>query len=134
MGADAEDEALSWGGEADPTHVDSPTPDAAAADETGFAAGVSSPMLVVYGVFGGIYLLYTVGWLIIALRGSQTTGVPLNDIMLHLSTLLAVAAAPAWFIATLALAPTRRTWLRVAVLVLGILVLIPWGFVSGGGR
>ncbi|WP_349899413.1 hypothetical protein [Parafrigoribacterium soli] len=134
MGADADDEALSWDGEADPTHVDSTTPDAAVAGNAGFAPGVSSPMLVVYGVFGGIYLLYTVGWLIIALRGSQTTGVPLNDIMLHLSTLLAVVAAPAWFIATLALAPTRRTWVRIAVLVLGILVLIPWGFVNGGGR
>ena len=131
--ADADDEALSWGGGADPTHVDSGAPDAVAgSDEAGIAPGVSSPMLVVYGVFGGIYLLYTVGWLIIALRGSQTTGVALNDIMLHVSMLLAVAAAPAWFIAALALTATRRSWLRIVMLVLGMLVLIPWGFVSGG--
>jgi hypothetical protein len=131
MGAEADDEALSWGGEADPTHVDSDAPGAAEPRAEGFAPGVSSPMLVVYGAFGGFYLLYSIGWLIIALRGSQVTGVALNDIMLHISTLLAIAAAPAWFIATLALTAGRRTWLRIVALVVGILVLIPWAFVGG---
>jgi hypothetical protein len=133
--AEANDDALSWGGESDPTHVDSGEPDAGAGpDSAALAPGVSSPMLVVYGVFGGIYLLYTVGWLIIAIRGSQTTGVALGDIMQHASTLLAVAAAPAWFIATLSLTPGRRSWLRVVVLVIGVLVLVPWAFMSGGSQ
>lgn len=133
--AEANDDALSWGGESDPTHVDSGEPDAGAGpDSAALAPGVSSPMLVVYGVFGGIYLLYTVGWLIIAIRGSQTTGVVLNDLMLHASTLLAVAAAPAWFIATLALTTGRRSWLRILILVIGALILIPWAFMSGGAR
>src|SRR6185312_14739020 len=133
--ADANDEALSWGGESDPTHVDSDKPDAGAGpDSAAFAPGVSSPMLVVYGVFGGIYLLYTVGWLIIAIRGSQTTGVALNDMMLHASTLLAIAAAPAWFIATLSLTMRHKSWLRIVVLVIGVLVLIPWAFMSGGAQ
>lgn len=134
MGADVDDEALSWGGETDATHVDSSVADAVETRGEGFAPGVSSPMLVGYGALGGIYLLYTIGWLILALRGSQVTGVPLNDIMLHVSTLLAIAAAPAWFIATLALTAGRRTWLRVSVLVVGILVLIPWAFVGGVSR
>ncbi len=129
--ADANDEALSWGGESDPTHVDSAEPDTPGRDDAGLAPGVSSTMLVVYGIFGGIYLLYTVGWLIIAIRGSRETGVALNDTMLHISTLLAVLAAPVWFIATLALSRARRSWVRVLVLAIGILVLIPWGFVSG---
>ena len=103
----------------------------AGSDEAGLAPGVSSTMLVVYGVFGGIYLLYTVGWLIIAVRGNQETGIPLDDIMQHISTLLAIAAAPAWFIATLALTAGRRSWVRIVALLVGMLVLIPWGFVSG---
>lgn len=127
---DENEEALSWDGGSDPTHVDSIEPDAAS-DESALAPGTSSGMLVVYGIFGGIYLLYTVGWLIIAMRGTQPTGVALNDIMLRVSTLLAFAAAPSWFIATLALSAGRKSWPRVLVLLIGVLVLIPWGFVSG---
>lgn len=133
--ADENEEALSWDGGSDPTHVDSPEPDARpASDETGLASGTSSGMLVVYGVFGGIYLLYTVGWLIIALRGGQSTGVALNDFMLYLSTVLAIGAAPAWFIATLVLSAGRKSWLKILVLLIGVIVLIPWGFVSGVAR
>jgi hypothetical protein len=128
---DENDEALSWGGEADSTHVDSAEPDVPADDEVTLAPGISSTMLVVYGIFGGIYLLYTVGWLIIAIRGNQETGVPLNDIMQHISTLLAILAAPAWFIATLALTAGRRNWVRIVSFLIGMLLLIPWGFVIG---
>ena len=129
--ADENDEALSWGGETDSTHVDSAEPDIAVDDEAALVPGVSSTMLVVYGIFGGIYLLYTVGWLIIAIRGNQETGVPLNDFMQHISTLLAILAAPAWFIATLALTAGRRNWVRIVSLLIGMLLLIPWGFVIG---
>ena len=129
--ADENDEALRWGSETDSTHVDSAEPDVAAGDEAALAPGISSTMLVVYGIFGGIYLLYTVGWLIVAIRGNQETGVPLNDIMQHISTLLAILAAPAWFIATLALTAGRGNWVRIVSFLIGMLLLIPWGFVSG---
>jgi hypothetical protein len=132
MDADADDEALSWGHEADPTHVDSAQADAdAGSDGPALAPGTSSIMLVVFGVFGGIYLLYAVAWLITAMQPGYTTGAPLNDFMAQASSALAVLAAPAWFIATLALTASRRNWVRILVLVLGIVVLVPWGFVSG---
>jgi len=133
MGADADDEALSWGHESDPTHVDSAGPDDAAAGPGGpvLAPGTSSAMLVVFGVFGGIYLLYTVAWLITAMQPGYTTGNALNDLMTQISSVLAVLAAPAWFIAALALTASRRNWVRILFLVLGIVVLLPWGFVSG---
>ncbi len=132
MGADADDEALSWGGESDPTHVDSAEPDAAAGpDGPVLAPGTSSTMLVVFGVLGGIYLLYTVAWLITAMQPGYTTGVALTDFMTQVSSMLAVLAAPAWFIAALALTASRRSWVRILFLVLGMVVLLPWGFVSG---
>lgn len=131
MKSDGDDEALSWGGETDPTHVDSPEPDAADADGTQLAPGTSSTMLVVFGILGGIYLLYTVAWLITALRPSYTTGVALNDLMSRISSILAVLAAPAWFVAALVLTASRRNWVRILALVAGIVVLLPWGFVSG---
>jgi uncharacterized membrane protein YhdT len=130
--AEANDDALSWGGESDPTHVDSDEPDAGAgADSAALAPGVSSPMLVVYGVFGGIYLLYTVGWLIAALQPSSATGVSLTDFMQQVSNILTVLAAPAWFIMTLVLTVSRRSRVRVFFLVVGVLVLLPWSFASG---
>jgi hypothetical protein len=132
---DEDDAALSWDGGSDSTHVDFPQPDAeVASDETGLATGTSSAMVGVYGVFGGIFLLYTVGWMLIAIRGSQSTGVALTDFMLHLSSLLAIAAAPAWFIAALWLTVGRANWSRIVPLVIGVLVLVPWGFVSGVSR
>jgi hypothetical protein len=88
-------------------------------------------MLVIYGIFGGIYLLFTVAWLITALRTTVATGTPLDDIMTQASTILAVAAAPAWFIASLALAAGRPSWVRILALIVGVIVLLPWGLVTG---
>lgn len=130
--ADADDEALSWGRESDPTHVDSTETDAAAGQGAPLLApGTSSAMLVVFGVLGGIYLLYTVAWLITALRPGYTTGIALTDLMNQISSVLAVLAAPAWFVAALALTTSRRSLVRILFLLLGIVVLLPWGFVSG---
>lgn len=132
MKSDADDEALSWGHESDPTHVGSAEPDAAAGPGGPLLApGTSSTMLVVFGVLGGIYLLYTVAWLITALQPGYTTGVPLTDFMTRVSSVFAVLAAPAWFITALVLTTSRRSWVRIIFLVLGIVVLLPWGFVSG---
>ncbi|MEO6943910.1 MAG: hypothetical protein ABI053_04270 [Lacisediminihabitans sp.] len=132
MGAEADDDALSWGHESDPTHVDFAQTDAVAgSDGPVSASGTSSAMLVVFGVFGGIYFLYTVAWLITALQPGITTGNTLNDFMTQGSRVLAVLAAPAWFITALALTASRRSGVRILFLVLGIVVLLPWGFVSG---
>ena len=95
MTRDPDDEALSWGGDDDPTlapgwkTVGRPVPLAGGPDEASDAATgavngeaetaisdsegdgpvqTGSVELVVLGVLGGIYLLYTIGWLITALR------------------------------------------------------------------
>jgi hypothetical protein len=130
MGDDREDEGLSWDVGGDPTHIDSSAVGGAVvADDAPEFVGTSSALLVVYGVFGGVYLLFTVAWLITALRTTIATGTPLGDFMTQASTILAVAAAPSWFIASLALAgrPSRR----IVALVIGIIVLLPWGLVTG---
>ncbi|MCU1580693.1 MAG: hypothetical protein JWO01_81 [Microbacteriaceae bacterium] len=132
MSDDRDDEGLSWDGGSDPTHIDTNKVNAGAlADDAPEFAGTSSAMLVLYGVFGGIYLLFTVAWLITALRTTIATGSPLDDIMTRASSILAVAAAPAWFIASIALPAGRPNWLRVVALVVGIVVLLPWGLVTG---
>jgi hypothetical protein len=132
MGDEREDEGLSWDGGTDPTHVDTGKADeGAVADDAPEFAGTSSVMLIVYGIFGGIYLLYTVAWLITALRTTVAVATPLDDIMTQASTILAVAAAPAWFIASLALAVGRPSWVRILALIVGVIVLLPWGLVTG---
>jgi len=94
--------------------------------------GLSTPMLLFVGVIGGIYLLYTVGWISAAAKLGPNVliaGVPSGWGV----SLWAAAAAPVlWFIASWAL--TRRTagWIRVCALLAGALLLIPWPFVMTG--
>jgi hypothetical protein len=107
-----------------------PSADASAAGR-GEAAGPSqtgSVELVVLGVLAGVYLLYTIGWLITALRTS-TPGISIvSDAMYSLGLWLAVLAAPCWFALALR---ARGSRLRLVWLVAGVLVLVPLPFVMG---
>lgn len=137
------EEALSWGPTPDdPSYLETPVDDdpAATTDEIDddddeddeLPDGVmSSTMLVVHGIFGGVYLLLTVAWLISVSRmtAPSLSGVPLA--FWYLSTYIAIAAAPLWFVGTLAftdLVPARR---RIVWLAVGVLVLLPWPFLVG---
>ena len=113
---------------ADPIAGDGPDGEAVVAPE-----GMGSVALVIHGVLGGIFLLYTIGWFHL----SRTTGSGLaatyTDVvgrfMFDVGLVLAVAAPVLWFLATLHLG-RGRPLLRVLALVLGALILLPWGVLS----
>jgi hypothetical protein len=125
-----DDAALSWGDAADATHVDAahnPVP-VRARRESDAEQPLGSGALVGMGVFGGVYLLYTVAWLVSASL-LTITGTGVAGIASEVMRVLAIMAPAFWFAATLWLGQgspnrTRFTWLLV-----GALVLIPWPFI-----
>ncbi|MBF4568820.1 hypothetical protein ITJ57_08555 [Plantibacter sp. VKM Ac-2880] len=93
---------------------------------------MSSVMLVTLGIFGGVFLLYSVGWLISAFRPDAA---PPSDavgrFMFDLGQGLAVAAGPVWMAATLWLTRGGKPLVRIAMLLLGVLLILPWPFLRG---
>lgn len=148
MHTDRDDDALSWDGDDDPTlHSaasraaratgapavaggDDPldaglAPVGSAADET--APGeLSSAALVALGLFGGVYLLYTLGWIIGGLRLQGVARFLVSDAAFLPFLWVAVAAPALWFGATYLLTRSTRSWVRFAWLIGGALLLVPW--------
>lgn len=93
------------------------------------AAQTGSVELVVLGVLGGVYLLYTIGWIITALRTATPGTSIVGDFMYSLGLWLAVLAAPTWFVLALRGARTGRS--RLVWLVVGAVVLAPLPFIFG---
>lgn len=88
-----------------------------------------SAELVVLGVLAGVYLLYTVGWLLTAVRTATPGTSVVADAMYQLGLWLAVLAPALWFgvVYSVAEKPARRLlWLIV-----GAVVLVPLPFVLG---
>jgi hypothetical protein len=94
---------------------------------------MSSSLLVTYGIIAGIYLLYTVGWIIAATRTSSGSADILVQIMFQLGQFLAIAAAPLWFVTVFTLTRARKPLVRLLWLVLGLLLFVPLPFILGGG-
>lgn len=145
MGADSDDEALSWAGETDPTHVRAPKPGdtdpkrsadgttagAAATDATDDAQSSLNPvMLVVFGILAGIYLLYATGWVLVGLTGRVPVQGAFFGIMYQVGEALAVAS-PFFWAGAVWLRVKRPAW-RMLWLLIGVLVLAPWPFIFGG--
>lgn len=144
MSRDSDDDALRWEGDDDPTlapgwkTVGNPAPvtdpgRTAANEDIGEreadAAQTGSVELVVLGVLGGVYLLYAVGWLIVAV-GTPRPGVSIvGDALYALGLWLAVLAPALWY--GLVLLAAKRPRPRLAWLVLGAIVLVPLPFVLG---
>jgi hypothetical protein len=135
MGADPDEEALSWSGETDPTHVAAPASVPKATTAAGPAtaeakAGLGSAFLIVLGILAGVYLLYAVGWAIFGF----TSGVPVQGvffgIMYQMGVALAVASPFLWAIAVWLRVTSPR--MRMLWLFVGVLVLAPWPFIIGG--
>lgn len=134
MMSDADDDALSWGDD-DPSHIAAPAASRAAGTgpaPTGDAPSASSPMLVVYGVFAGIALLYVIGWAIAVQRDTFSQASLFAEVMYQLGEFLAIASPAVWMGAVLLLTRGARTVVRVAWLVVGLLLLAPWPFILGG--
>jgi hypothetical protein len=96
------------------------------------SAPMSSAALLGLGVLAGVYLLYTIGWVIGVGRIDNPLTDPLAQFMFSLGTWLAMAAPLVWFAASYWLTRghtrTRWTWL-----LLGVVLLAPLPFIAGTG-
>lgn len=95
-------------------------------------AGLSTAMLLVLGVVGGVYLLYTIGWVVGGLRLKPLASFLVDDAMFLPWFVLAIAAPALWFLATWVLTRGRAAWVRIAFLLAGVVLLVPWPFVTVG--
>lgn len=144
---DDEDEALRWEGDDDATlapgwrAVGTPVPVAQPTDEADAAASVTddgeaaadqpgSAELVLLGVFGGVFLLYTLGWILTVLRVQNPATDPVGQFMFALGLWLAVLAPGLWFGVTFALTRARPR-ARLVWMLVGAVVLLPVAFVAG---
>ncbi|GAB3138210.1 hypothetical protein [Marisediminicola antarctica] len=136
MASDRDDDALTWGGESDdPSYLDgagSTAPaDVAESEPSAPASATASALLVAYGIFGGVYLLYLIGWVISVQRDTFTASGLFFEIMYQLGEFLAIVSPAIWFGLVLLLTRGGRPALRVAWLVAGIVLLAPWPFILG---
>lgn len=93
---------------------------------------LSTAMLLVLGVIGGVYLLYSIGWVVGGLRLKPLANFFVADAMFLPWFVLAIAAPALWFLATWVLTRGRAAWIRVCLLLLGVVLLVPWPFVTVG--
>lgn len=121
-----DDSALSWAGD-EPAKSETPTVAPARAE----GPATSSILLVTWGVLGGVYLIYTVGWIISVTRGGGVQPTLLGEILFQLGELLAIASPALWVVAAFALTRGRRPIVRLLWLVIGLIVVLPWPFALG---
>ncbi|MEY4102236.1 MAG: hypothetical protein RIR88_370 [Actinomycetota bacterium] len=106
-------------------HVDS-------TEDTG-PVGLSSFALLAFGVLGGIYLLFSVAWLITVLRNPTQFDDPLGNFMFVAGLWMAMLTPAAWFGAVLYLGRAKPAWVRLLFLVVGAALVIPWPFITWAG-
>jgi hypothetical protein len=148
MMADPDEDALTWGDEADSTHIAAPATEPKKADaaksepvpktelvvDPAVRPAVSSLQLVTYGVLAGAYLIYTIGWIVSIqrLNAVQTVSTEvLNAIMFGLGEILAMASPAIWFGAAFLLTRGRRPLVRLLWILVGLIAVLPWPFVLG---
>ncbi len=128
-----DDEALHWAGESDPTHADAPPGnEPVPATETAEPkAGLSPAILIAFGILAGVYLLYTIGWVITTQRNPVMLPGILDQVMFQTREVLAIAAPAIWFVSTLLLTRGRKPLEPLLWLAAGVIVLVPLPFVLG---
>lgn len=158
MARSDDDDALDWGdGSDDPTYAAGPatrTPavdpgrtrdrdgyasdgealdgDDTTADRAAEAAASGSALLVVYGIFAGVYLLYVIGWIIGVQRDSFTSPNLFFEVMYQFGEFSAILSPVLWFALTIILTRTRVPVVRLVWLVLGMVVVAPLPFLLSG--
>lgn len=95
------------------------------------AAPLGNVGLVGIGMVAATFLLFAVGWLVAGLR-LRGLGLPIPDVTVLALTVGAALAPLVWFVTVLALTRLWRTWQRFLLLILGIVLLVPWPFLSLG--
>ncbi|GAB3616768.1 hypothetical protein GCM10027416_13250 [Okibacterium endophyticum] len=99
---------------------------------TGERSQMSSIALIAHGVIAGVFLLYTIGWLVAVGRDSYRPEGIDAQVMYTLGHWFAVLSPALWFGTTLWLtrgSPSFR-W-RFVAFVAGVVVLAPWPFIVG---
>ena len=112
-----------------------PAPEAERADadtDDAPAAGPSNAALIILGVFGGVYALESIGWIIGGLRLQQYAEFLVAPLAYQVSLWLAVLTPLIWFVTVLLLTRGGRSWVRILLLVLGALLVLPWPFIMVG--
>ena len=121
----------------DPSHATSASRDThpAAAEDDSADADHSAPLgnagLVGIGMVAATFVLFAIGWLVAGFR-LRGLGLPIPDVTLLALTIGAALAPLVWFVSVLALTRGWRTWQRFLLLILGIVLLVPWPFLSLG--
>ena len=97
------------------------------------AGQTGSAALVILGLLGGVHLLYAVGWVVSIAPLQAVFGPPdvLGGALFGLGLAFAAASPVVWFGAAFWFTRTRPVWQRIAALVAGAIVLVPWPFVVG---
>lgn len=113
----------------DGTTVDAPVDDAEA--DAVAAAPLGNVGLVGIGMVAATFLLFAIGWLLAGLR-LNGLGLPIPSVTVIALTIGAALAPLVWFVAVLALTRSWRTWQRFLLLIVGIVLLVPWPFLSLG--
>ena len=126
------EEGLRWDGDPADTVASRPTKAPVATEAPEPAEQLSSALLITYGIIAGVYLLYTVGWILAAVRTSSPSSDVLVQIMFQLGQFLAIAGAPLWFSTVFVLTRGRKPGVRLLWLIIGLLVFVPLPFIIGG--
>lgn len=88
--------------------------------------------LISLGVFGGVYLLYAIGWIVGGLRLQGTAMFLVSAVAYQFGLWLAVLSPVFWFAAVLLLTRRSATWVRISWLLAGAALLVPWPFIMTG--
>ena len=98
------------------------------------AKQLAAPLLVTYGILGGIHLIYAIGW-VVGLQRLNNISVPSSDpltaIMFQLGEALAIVSPVTWFAAAFLLTAGRRPIVRLLWLLAGLVVVAPWPYILG---
>ncbi|WP_231637216.1 DNA polymerase III subunit gamma/tau [Microbacterium sp. No. 7] len=95
-------------------------------------APMGNAALVTLGVLAGVYLLYTIGWFISGDRLRVVARLLVSDAAYLPAFVFAVAAPLLWFVTVVVVTRASAAWVRLALLVAGVVLLVPWPFVMVG--
>ena len=93
---------------------------------------VGNAVLITIGVVGGVFLLYTIGWVVGGLRLEGTAQFLVSPVAYRFGFWLAVLAPAVWFATVFLLTRGSRAWVRIVWLLAGIALLVPWPFIMTG--
>lgn len=130
-----DDAALAWAGDEklapEPTKPLVDSADAPTETPRGAPKAMPAALLVTYGIIAGIYLIYTLGWIISVTRSTVTQIDLLAEIMYQFGQFLAISSPAIWFVTVLYLTRGRKPVVRLLFLVAGLAATVPWPLLLG---